>query len=57
MRVKANGIAIEVEDFGPPDRPAVVLVMGLGMQLVAWPTTFVDTLVAAGYRVVRFDTA
>ena len=29
MRVKANGIAIEVEDFGPPDRPAVVLVMGL----------------------------
>ncbi|MEJ6024110.1 alpha/beta fold hydrolase [Ramlibacter sp. PS4R-6] len=55
MRVDANGTAIEVEDFGPPDRPAVVLVMGLGMQLVAWPDAFVDTLVAAGYRVVRFD--
>jgi pimeloyl-ACP methyl ester carboxylesterase len=55
VRVDANGIAIEVEDLGPPERPAVVLVMGLGMQLVAWPAAFVDTLVAAGYRVVRFD--
>jgi pimeloyl-ACP methyl ester carboxylesterase len=55
VRVQANGIAIEVEDVGPPDRPAVVLVMGLGMQLVAWPDEFVDTLVAAGYRVIRFD--
>jgi pimeloyl-ACP methyl ester carboxylesterase len=55
VRVQANGIPIEVEDFGPPDRPAVVLIMGLGMQLVAWPDAFVDTLAAAGYRVVRFD--
>jgi pimeloyl-ACP methyl ester carboxylesterase len=55
VRVQANGIAIEVEDSGPPDRPAVVLIMGLGMQLVAWPAAFVDTLVEAGYRVVRFD--
>jgi pimeloyl-ACP methyl ester carboxylesterase len=55
VRVQANGIAIEVEDFGPPDRPAVVLVMGLGMQLVAWPERLVDVLVDAGFRVVRFD--
>jgi pimeloyl-ACP methyl ester carboxylesterase len=55
VRVDANGTAIEVEDFGPPDRPAVLLVMGLGMQLVAWPDAFVEALVAAGYRVVRFD--
>ncbi|HEY8049760.1 MAG TPA: alpha/beta hydrolase [Ramlibacter sp.] len=55
MRVRANGIAIEVEDSGPPDRPAVVLVMGLGMQLVAWPADFVQALAAAGFRVVRFD--
>ena len=55
MRVQANGIAIEVEDAGPPERPAVVLVMGLGMQLVAWPDAFVDGLLDAGFRVVRFD--
>ena len=55
MRVRANGIAIEAEDFGAPGAPAVVLVMGLGMQLVAWPEDLVDALVAAGFRVIRFD--
>jgi pimeloyl-ACP methyl ester carboxylesterase len=55
VRVRANGIAIEVEDTGPPGAPAVVLIMGLGMQLVAWPAAFVDALVRAGFRVVRFD--
>ena len=55
MRVQANGVAIEAEDFGPPDGPAVVLVMGLGMQLVAWPEAFVNALADAGFRVVRFD--
>jgi pimeloyl-ACP methyl ester carboxylesterase len=55
VRVSANGIAIEVEDSGGQDRPAVLLVMGLGMQLIAWPEPFVQALVAAGYRVIRFD--
>lgn len=57
MRVEANGIAIEVEDTGPRDdgRPAVLLVMGLGMQLTAWPDRFVQTLAEAGFRVIRFD--
>lgn len=59
MKVQANGIPVEVEDTarGPEDaaRPAVLLIMGLGMQLVAWPPAFVQALVDAGYRVVRFD--
>ncbi len=59
MRVKANGIAIEVEDTGADgsqaQRPVVLLVMGLGMQLVAWPASFVQALVEQGFRVVRFD--
>ena len=55
MKVQANGIAIEVEDTGEAARPAVLLVMGLGMQLVAWPDAFVDTLHREGFRVVRFD--
>ena len=58
MKVKANGIDIEVEDTGPgmgAERPTVLLIMGLGMQLVAWPPAVVQLLVDAGYRVVRFD--
>jgi pimeloyl-ACP methyl ester carboxylesterase len=59
MKVTANGIEIEVEDTGAAgsssQQPVVLLIMGLGMQLIAWPPALVDGLVAAGYRVVRFD--
>ena len=55
MKVQSNGITIEVEDSGETDRQAVLLVMGLGMQLIAWPAAFVDGLRDAGYRVIRFD--
>jgi pimeloyl-ACP methyl ester carboxylesterase len=55
MRISANGLRIEVDVQGPPDGEAVLLVMGLGMQLVAWPQELVDALVARGFRVVRFD--
>ncbi|MBI5279424.1 MAG: alpha/beta fold hydrolase [Burkholderiales bacterium] len=55
MKVRANNLAIEVEDTGGESRPAVLLVMGLGMQLVAWPPEFVQALVDAGFRVIRFD--
>ena len=55
MKVQSNGISIEVEDSGETDRPAVLLVMGLGMQLIAWPAAFIDGLHDAGYRVIRFD--
>ncbi len=54
MQIKANGISIEVEDSGGSG-PAVLLVMGLGMQLVAWPQGFVQALVEAGFRVIRHD--
>ena len=59
MKVQANGISIEVEDTGADGsqagRPVVLLIMGLGMQLIAWPPEFVQALVDAGFRVVRFD--
>jgi pimeloyl-ACP methyl ester carboxylesterase len=55
VKVQANGLTLEVEDTGPTDRPAVVLIMGLGMQMVAWPQPFVQALQDAGFRVVRFD--
>lgn len=55
MRVAANGLEFEVEIDGAADAPAVLLIMGLGMQLVAWPPALVRALVDAGYRVIRFD--
>jgi pimeloyl-ACP methyl ester carboxylesterase len=51
----ANGIRLEVESMGAADAPAVLLVMGLGMQLVAWPDSLCRELVRSGYRVIRFD--
>ena len=35
--------------------PVVLLVMGLGMQLIAWPPGLVRGLMNAGFRVIRFD--
>jgi pimeloyl-ACP methyl ester carboxylesterase len=63
MKIRANGIDIEIEDTAslcPSDtdvltRPVVLLIMGLGMQLVAWPPEMVQALVDAGFRVVRMD--
>ena len=63
MKIRANGIYIEVEDtaeINPQDgdaytRPVVLLIMGLGMQLVAWPPQLVQALVDAGFRVIRMD--
>ena len=55
MQIQANGLQIEVDDQGPRDGPVVVLIMGLGMQLIAWPQALVDRLIARGFRVVRFD--
>lgn len=57
MKIVANNIHIEFEDSHPHEahRPAALLVMGLGMQLIAWPPAFVHALTAAGFRVVRFD--
>ena len=46
---------IEYESLGDPVHPAIVLIMGLGMQLMAWPDSFCQELVARGYRVIRFD--
>jgi len=55
MQLSTNGISLEVEDHGSVQGEPLLLVMGLGMQLVAWHAEFVASLVAHGYRVIRFD--
>ncbi len=55
MQVIANGINIEVEDFGKLSDPAILLIMGYTAQMIYWPLDFVESLVSKGFRVVRFD--
>ena len=55
MQIGANGITLEVEDYGSPQGEPLLLVMGLGMQLLGWHEDFVAALVARGFRVIRFD--
>lgn len=53
--IAANGITIEHETIGDPAAPPILLIMGLGMQLIAWPDAFCRGLVERGFRVIRFD--
>lgn len=53
--IRSNGITLEFESLGDPAAPAVLLIMGLGMQMVAWPGPFCEQLVQHGFRVIRFD--
>ena len=55
VQIRANDITIEYEDYGDASAPPVLLIMGLGAQLVRWPIELVNDLVARGYRVIRFD--
>jgi proline iminopeptidase len=53
--IQSNGITLEYESLGDPAAPAVLLIMGLGTQMIAWPDPFCARLVREGFRVVRFD--
>ncbi len=53
--IRAGGLEFAYETFGDAKRPAIVLIMGLGGQLVMWPDSFCEALAAGGYYVVRFD--
>jgi pimeloyl-ACP methyl ester carboxylesterase len=48
-------MTISYETFGDPSDPALLLIMGLGAQLVDWPDEFCDLLVDRGFHVIRFD--
>jgi pimeloyl-ACP methyl ester carboxylesterase len=49
------GIDIAYEQRGDPADPTVLLIMGVGAQLVNWPTGFLDALVGRRLHVIRFD--
>ncbi|MGH8444300.1 MAG: alpha/beta fold hydrolase [Solimonas sp.] len=54
-QIEANGLTLHYEVSGAADAPPVLLIMGLGGQLISWPQAFCDVLLAAGYCVIRFD--
>jgi pimeloyl-ACP methyl ester carboxylesterase len=54
-RAPANGIEIVYETIGDPSDPPLLLVMGLGMQLIHWDDELCERFAERGFRVIRFD--
>jgi pimeloyl-ACP methyl ester carboxylesterase len=55
LMASANGIELCYQEMGEPDGEPLVLVMGLGTQMIVWPDGFCGLLAERGYRVIRFD--
>ena len=53
--VGPSKIEIAYETFGPAGAPPVILIMGLGSQMLGWHEGFCEELVARGLRPIRFD--
>jgi pimeloyl-ACP methyl ester carboxylesterase len=54
-RARVNGIEIEYEELGDPEGPPLLLVMGLGAQMIVWDDELCEALGDRGYRVIRYD--
>ncbi len=54
-RVTVDGIALEYETFGSPAARPLVLIMGLGAQMVLWDDDFCRAFAARNFFVIRFD--
>src|SRR5438046_10442682 len=54
-RATANGIELEYETFGEPKAAPLMLIAGLGAQMLSWDDDFCRLLAGRGFRVIRFD--
>jgi pimeloyl-ACP methyl ester carboxylesterase len=54
-KAKVGDLELHYEDHGKETDPAILLIMGLGAQLIWWPDGLVEALVAKGFRVIRHD--
>jgi pimeloyl-ACP methyl ester carboxylesterase len=54
-QVTTNGINFEYEEIGDKGAPPLLLIMGLGAQMIRWPDAFRQALADEGFRVVCFD--
>ena len=53
--IEANGIRLAYDVQGNPKGESILLISGLGLQLISWPDAFCKGLVDEGFRVIRFD--
>jgi pimeloyl-ACP methyl ester carboxylesterase len=54
-RTRSNGVELEYETQGAAGDPAMLLITGLGAQLIDWPAAFCTGLADRGFFVIRFD--
>src|SRR5438046_7860353 len=54
-RATANGIELEYETFGEPKAAPLMLIAGLGAQMLSWDDDFCRLLAGRGFHVIRFD--
>jgi pimeloyl-ACP methyl ester carboxylesterase len=54
-RLTANGIEIEYDTFGDRAGAPLLLIMGLGAQMISWDEAFCEMLASRGFYVIRFD--
>jgi pimeloyl-ACP methyl ester carboxylesterase len=52
---RVNGVELAYETFGDPVDETILLIMGLGVQMLGWDEEFCRMVAGRGYRVVRFD--
>lgn len=54
-RVNANNIELEYDTFGDTASEPLLLIMGMGSQMIQWQEEFCEMLVNKGFFVIRFD--
>jgi pimeloyl-ACP methyl ester carboxylesterase len=52
---KANGIRIEYDTFGDATGAPLLLISGLGVQMIGWDEEFCELLASRGFHVIRYD--
>ncbi|MGL5864749.1 MAG: alpha/beta fold hydrolase, partial [Dermatophilaceae bacterium] len=52
---RCGDVKISYQVDGPDDGDPMLLLMGLGTQLVGWPHDLIDGLTGRGFRVIRLD--
>ena len=50
-----NGIELHYDETGEQDGAPLLLIMGLGAQMIVWDDDFCAALADRGFRVIRFD--
>ncbi|MHC6224332.1 alpha/beta fold hydrolase [Pseudomonas sp. X10] len=55
QRAELGDLSLVYQSVGEPSDPTLLLVMGLGGQLIHWPDDVVEALCRQGFRVIRYD--